>query len=124
MNQEQHSLFGPMPPALTHGFPMGPLSMGGPFPPLGLIQPGQIPGLNPQMMMGFDLNAPLFPRPQLYDNHVPIVPSPKIRPQKKHQNNRQVNAPSKTNGVAAKKKEELDDMAMLGIDATDVGASI
>ncbi|KAI5641179.1 hypothetical protein NE865_06648 [Phthorimaea operculella] len=68
-----------------------------PFPPF--LQPQMPPG----MMMGFDMNGPLGfpPRPQLYDTH--------------------------ENGEAAAaqaKKEELDDLAMLGIDASDVGAGI
>lgn len=121
-----------------------------PFPPF--LQP-QMPNMQ-QMMMGFDLNAPLFqPRPQLYDTHVPLVPSPKPRKNRPHQkdktynNNKNQNQKNnqqnsqqnniqnsenqnkrpgvKENGAAAaKKKEELDDLAMLGIDASDVGAGI
>lgn len=127
----QQDLFSGLP-----GFPMG----------LGGVMPPFPPFLQPQMMMGFDLNAPLFqPRPQLYDTHVPLVPSPKPRtknrPNQKdkmynnnknqnqknnQQNKQQINKQGqKANGAAAaRKKEELDDLAMLGIDASDVGAGI
>lgn len=138
----QQDLFSSLPP----GFPMGLGGVMPPFPPF--LQP-QMPNMQ-QMMMGFDLNAPLFqPRPQLYDTHVPLVPNPKPRKnrlnqkdknynnnknqnQKNNQQNNQQNNQNqnklqgiKENGAAAaKKKEELDDLAMLGIDASDVGAGI
>lgn len=117
----------PLPPGFVPG-------LGGvmpPFPPLPLMQTQMT------QMFGFDLNAPLFqPRPQLYDTHVPLVPSPKPRPQhnKKRQQQQQHKPdqrpkhepPQKPteeekNGNIAKKKEEMDDLAMLGIDASDVG---
>ncbi|XP_049865180.1 zinc finger matrin-type protein CG9776-like isoform X2 [Pectinophora gossypiella] len=151
-DMSQQDLFG-MPPGLGAGFPMGLGGVMPPFPPF--LQP-QMP---PQMMMGFDINSSLFPpRPQLYDTHVPLVPSPKPRQNKNRQHNKnmqhnkhmqhkknnhhhsnqnktnegnttpqQNTTPSKEtkeNGDAAKKKEELDDLAMLGIDASDVGAGI
>lgn len=142
---QQDSIFG-LPPGLPPGFPM---QLGVPsFPPL--FQP---------QMFGFDLNASLFPpRPQLYDTHVPLVPSPKPRPnkpkndykqkqkqqqqqqQQKQQQQRQQQQQQKSspkveikqepksepqnNGPPAKNKEEMDDLAMLGIDASDVGANI
>ncbi|KAH9633910.1 hypothetical protein HF086_009723 [Spodoptera exigua] len=116
----------PLPPGFVPG-------LGGvmpPFPPLPLMQTQMT------QMFGFDLNPPRFqPRPQLYDTHVPLVPSPKPRPQ--HNKNRQQkhNKPEQRpkpeppqkpkeedkNGSIAKKKEEMDDLAMLGIDASDVG---
>ncbi|KAJ0179113.1 hypothetical protein K1T71_004825 [Dendrolimus kikuchii] len=107
------------------------------FPGLGLMQP---------QMFGFDLNAQLFqPRHQLYDTHVPLIPGQnKIRPQnkkirskneqrkpnpKQQQNKPQAKKEEEKpkdsgNGSIAKNKEELDDLAMLGIDASDVGAGI
>lgn len=119
-NQElsQQELFA-MPP----GFMPGLIP---PFPPLPLMQP---------QMFGFDMNPSLFqPRPQLYDTHVPIVPSPKPRhqPQKRQQKNDiKKNEPQQKmikeengNGDIERKKEEMDDLAMLGIDASDVGALI
>lgn len=137
----QQDLFSGLPP----GFPMGLGGVMPPFPPF--LQP-QMPNMQ-QMMMGFDLNTPLFqPRPQLYDTHVPLVPSPKPRnknrpnqkdknfnnnknqnqknsqqnnQQNKQQNNQNQKQGLKENGAAtARKKEELDDLAMLGIDASDV----
>lgn len=137
----QQDLFSGLPP-----FPMGLGGVMPPFPPF--LQP-QMPNMQ-QMMMGFDLNSPLFqPRPQLYDTHVPLVPKPrKNRPnnnqkdknynnnKNQNQKNIQQNKPQnkqnqnkqqglKENGAAAaRKKEELDDLAMLGIDASDVGAGI
>ncbi|XP_021187464.3 zinc finger matrin-type protein CG9776 [Helicoverpa armigera] len=129
----------PLPPGFVPG-------LGGvmpPFPPLPLMQTQMT------QMFGFDLNASLFqPRTQLYDTHVPLVPSPKPRQQhnknrhkqqqqqqqhqkKQNQNqNQNQNPPPKAptpvtreeeNGNVAKKKEEMDDLAMLGIDASDVG---
>ena len=121
----------PLPPGFVPG-------LGGvmpPFPPLPLMQTQMT------QMFGFDLNGPLFqPRTQLYDTHVPLVPSPKPRPQHnknrnkpKHDNRQKVEPappkqPQKTkeeveieNGNVARKKEEMDDLAMLGIDASDVG---
>ncbi|RVE41736.1 hypothetical protein evm_013613 [Chilo suppressalis] len=126
--------------------PPFPMPLG--FPPLGLMQPQMPPG-----MFGFDMNAPLFQPPQLYDAHVPLVPSPSPRPQnhnkrnnsqkndkrlqnpqpqKNSQTQNQQTAESSTatskqtegkeNGNMARKKEELDELAMLGIDASDVGA--
>lgn len=105
-----------------------------PFPPLGLMQ---------TQMFGFDLNAQLFqPRNQLYDTHVPLIPPQnkmrnhrKSRPstrqdsRKLQQNDMKADKESskereKENGEVAKKREELDDLAMLGIDASDVGAGI
>ncbi|XP_031763405.1 zinc finger matrin-type protein CG9776-like isoform X2 [Galleria mellonella] len=119
------------------GFPLGMP----PFPGLGIL--GQAP-MPP--MFGFDLNAPIFPpRPQLYDTHVPLVPAQqKQRPNKNYKNTKQgnkaannkqqTNSAPKTetmmkreneeNGDIAKKKEEMDDLAMLGIDASDVGAGM
>ncbi|XP_075972545.1 uncharacterized protein LOC142974243 isoform X2 [Anticarsia gemmatalis] len=115
--------------AMPPGFMPGLAGVMPPFPPL--------PLMNPQMF-GFDINAPLFqPRPQLYDTHVPLVPSPKPRHQqkrpqqkndkKKPEVNKQESKSgkeSKDNGEVARKKEEMDDLAMLGIDASDVGAGI
>ena len=124
-----------------------------PFPQLSIL------GNPPPMMMGFDMNNPLFqPRPQLYDTHVPIVSGNqrKNRNQKHNNNNNKKiqnqtsatdsdvitintsnsDAPTTTstsNSVpvtqvtqaqSSKNKEELDDLAMLGIDASDVGAGI
>ncbi|KAM3958227.1 LOW QUALITY PROTEIN: uncharacterized protein ACR2FA_007782 [Aphomia sociella] len=109
------------------GFPIGMP----PFPGLGIL--GQAP-MPP--MFGFDINGSLFPRPQLYDTHVPIVPNAnkqRHKNNKKQENkqvNKQANNPPKTeqkqneNRDVARKKEELDDLAMLGIDASDVGAGI
>lgn len=137
----QQDLFSGLP-----GFPMGLGGVMPPFPPF--LQPQMPPQMPPQMMMGFDLNGPLFqPRPQLYDTHVPLVPSPKPRNknrtnnnqkdkhfnnknqnQKNNQPNKQNNenkqGPKENRAAAARKKEELDDLAMLGIDASDVGAGI
>ncbi|XP_060800651.1 zinc finger matrin-type protein CG9776 [Amyelois transitella] len=116
-------------PAIPPGFPLG-MS---PFPSLPLMQP-QIPG-----MFGFELNPPMFPpRPQLYDTHVPLVPSkprPKHNRNKNHEPKVQKHTPQKTEekndkakndaeAKSAKIKEELDDLAMLGIDASDVGAGM
>lgn len=116
----------PLPPGFVPG-------LGGvmpPFPPLPLMQTQMT------QMFGFDLNAPLFqPRPQLYDTHVPLVPSPKPRPQHNKNKRQQQHKPDQRpkheppqkpteeekNGNIAKKKEEMDDLAMLGIDASDVG---
>jgi hypothetical protein len=90
----------------------------------------------PPQMFGFDMNAQLFqPRPQLYDTHVPLVPSPKPRQQKRQNNQKPEKKPNpkspaqpqgkdKENGAVVRKKEELDELAMLGIDASDVGAGI
>ncbi|CAG4983514.1 unnamed protein product [Colias eurytheme] len=68
------------------GFPG--LSLGGAmpqFPPLSLL--GQ-----PPMMMPFDLNSPLFPRPQLYDTHVPMMSKRNQKNNRqKHQNENQQN---------------------------------
>lgn len=103
------------------------------FPPLGLMQ---------HQMFGFDLNQQLFqPRHQLYDTHVPMMPNKnKIRPQMKkirppknegrkpnqkmQQKNQEEKPKESGDDSDAKKKEELDDLAMLGIDASDVGAGI
>lgn len=103
--------------------------------------------------MGFDLNAGLFPQAQLYDQHVPLsMPNkqqPQLnfnkkntRPQNRNDNkqykgnqrnniNRPANAAANkaisnaANGdAAAKKKEEMDDLAMLGINASDVGSGM
>ncbi|CAK1551524.1 unnamed protein product [Leptosia nina] len=69
----------------------------------------------PQMIMPYDVNSSLYPRPQLYDSHVSI---PKV-------NQISVNN-QEGNSVEMDKKErnreDLDDLAMLGIDASDVGA--
>lgn len=152
-DMSQQDLFS-MAAGLPPGFPMGLGGVMPPFPPF--LQP-QMP---PQMMMSFDLNQQLFqPRPQLYDTHVPLVPSPKQRqnknnnknPYKNNQNkhnynqnkqnqnqNKQNQNQNKQNDnnqsqkadtkqesdSAAKKKEEMEDLAMLGIDASDVGAGI
>lgn len=100
--------------------------------------------------MGFDMNPSMFPpRPQLYDTHVPLVPSSKPRQnkrpnnkQKQNQKNQNQNQQNQTqqnqtqqsqnetqskppekpeeNGAVARKKEELDELALLGIDAGDV----
>ncbi|XP_026746957.1 zinc finger protein 318-like [Trichoplusia ni] len=119
---QQDGLF-PLPP----GFPGIPGLMN-PFPPLPLMQTQMT------QMFGFDLNAPLFqPRSQLYDTHVPLVPSPKPRPRPKNNNNRpkpevrpkpEPPKPTEDSSQLARKKEEMDDLAMLGIDASDVGAGI
>lgn len=119
------------------------------------FNPGHL--LMQQGMLGFDLNAGLFPQPQLYDQHVPLS-MPNKQPQlnfKQKSNNRNRNENnrnkqynnknnrnnnsnnrqgsgnsnkgqnSSANGqAAAKKKEELDDLAMLGIDASDVGSGM
>ncbi|XP_072942014.1 uncharacterized protein [Epargyreus clarus] len=133
--QAQQELFG------MSGLPPFPLGMA-PFPQLSLL--GQPPPLQPHMMMGFEhpLAGPLFPpRAQLYDAHVPLVPGqkrPNSRPNKngpnkghgqKHQKQNRGQgpkgkggAPDKGAGPAARNKEELDELAMLGIDASDVGA--
>ncbi|CAH2063869.1 unnamed protein product, partial [Iphiclides podalirius] len=86
------------------GFPVPGLPL--PFPHLGLVQPPVS-----QMVVGFDVNAPLFP-PQLYDAHVPVAPRTKSAP-----------PAAKAPQPDAGRKEQLDELAMLGIDATDVGAS-
>lgn len=115
----------PLPPGFVAG-------LGGvmpPFPPLPLMQTQM------SQMFGFDLNAPLFQaRAQLYDAHVPLVPSPKPRalhknrPKNKQQQRGKVEPepepvlkPKQENGSVARKKEEMDDLAMLGIDASDTG---
>ncbi|XP_052738143.1 zinc finger matrin-type protein CG9776 isoform X2 [Bicyclus anynana] len=155
------------------GFPGIPGLMN-PFPQMSLL--GQPP---PHLMMGFDMNNPLFgPRPQLYDTHVPLVPKPRPNNKNKHNgpdnrimqnknynnrnnnnaNNKATNKPNNTivkskpanatmqgttttantssatsttnatktavASAADKNKEEMDDLAMLGIDASDVGAGI
>ncbi|XP_053600100.1 zinc finger matrin-type protein CG9776 [Plodia interpunctella] len=130
LNQVSQDILAAMPP--IPGFPLGMPA----FPSIPLMQP-QIPG-----MFSFDLNPTLFPpRPQLYDTHVPLVPSPKPRTQKHNNRNKnhdlknvqvqkQKAAPAKAlvkSEEAAKDariKEELDDLAMLGIDASDVGAGM
>lgn len=97
--------FAPMPPV--------------PFAHLGLVQPpiSQMSPMSP-IMMGFDMNPQLFPaRPQLYDTHVPIVPG------QQRNNKNAVQEAHKIEGKE-KNKEELDELAMLGIDATDVGAGM
>lgn len=122
--------------------PFSPAHLG----PLGLMQPPP--------MLGFDLNAGLFPQPQLYDQHVPLS-MPKQQQQQQQlnfnkknaraqnrndskqykgnaRNNNRAGAPggkpahkAAANGdAAAKKKEEMDDLAMLGIDASDVGSGM
>ncbi|CAG5019100.1 unnamed protein product [Parnassius apollo] len=111
------------------GFPVVP-----PFAHLGLVQPPVSP-----LMMGFDLNAQLFPhpqRPQLYDTHVPVVPNNHKRNNKvnqKNQKSKQADPTSKEKSEEKqeakhepkqKNKEELDELAMLGIDASDVGAGM
>ncbi|KAJ8724749.1 hypothetical protein PYW07_015707 [Mythimna separata] len=117
----------PLPPGFVPG-------LGGvmpPFPPLPLMQTQM------SQMFGFDLNGPLFqPRTQLYDTHVPLVPSPKPRPQHKNRpkpkqieqrpkvepSPPQLKKPKEEeNGNVARKKEEMDDLAMLGIDVSDTG---
>ncbi|KAM3958211.1 uncharacterized protein ACR2FA_007764 [Aphomia sociella] len=113
------------------GQPQFPVRMP-PFPGLGILGPPPMPP-----MIRFGINAPLFPRrPQLYDRHVPIVPNANKqrynnnKRQRRRKANKQANNPPKTqqeqkeNRDVARKKEELDDLAMLGIDASDVGAGI
>ncbi|KPJ21281.1 hypothetical protein RR48_00518 [Papilio machaon] len=91
-----------------------------PFAHLGLVQPPitQVSPMSP-MMMGFDLNQQMFQpaRPQLYDTHVPIVPG-------QQKNNKNEGPETKKTEGKEKNKEELDELAMLGIDATDVGAGM
>lgn len=103
------------------------------YTPMGMMQPSA--------MFGFDLNAGLFPQPQLYDSHVPMMPNNQQKQQQSRQikinrlpnNNKKLlkqelmneSAQQKSIGdAAAKKQEEMDDLAMLGIDASDVGAGI
>ncbi|CAG9791723.1 unnamed protein product [Diatraea saccharalis] len=127
--------------------PPFPMPLG--FPPLGLMQPQMPPG-----MFGFDMNAPLFqpqlydthvplvpgnkPRPQ--QNKRPNnAPANNQKGDKRLQTQKQQNAQTqhnpapaqsqsqpetKENGTVARKKEELDELAMLGIDASDVGAGM
>ncbi|XP_013161734.1 PREDICTED: zinc finger protein 318 isoform X1 [Papilio xuthus] len=105
-------------PGLPPGFaPMPPV----PFPHhMGLVQSpiAQLSPMSP-MMMGFDVNQQVLPpaRPQLYDTQVPIVPG--------HQNsNNTESADAQKTELKEKNKEELEELAMLGIDASDVGAGI
>ncbi|CAG4983512.1 unnamed protein product [Colias eurytheme] len=120
------------------GFPG--LSLGGvmpQFPQLSLL--GQ-----PPMMMPFDLNSPLFPRPQLYDTHVPMMSNKRNQKnnrqkqqnqnQQNQQNQNQQNRIQNQNNQKEKEspvekkternKAELDELALLGIDASDVGAGM
>ncbi|CAG9562888.1 unnamed protein product [Danaus chrysippus] len=100
----------------------------------GLAPPGAFPGLmggmmapfqqlgllaQPPVVMGFDVNAGLFQQ-QVYDAHVNNT----------NTTNNTNNTQPQTGEVMEKKdptsrnKEELDELALLGIDASDVGAGI
>ncbi|XP_022117874.2 zinc finger matrin-type protein CG9776 isoform X1 [Pieris rapae] len=69
------------------------------------------------MMVPFEMNASMYPRQQLYDTHVPILPKNQIND--KRQQNQEENEKK-----MERNKEELDELAMLGIDASDVGAGM
>ncbi|XP_038213548.1 protein MLP1 homolog [Zerene cesonia] len=112
------------------GFPG--LSLGGvmpQFPQLSLL--GQ-----PPMMVPFDINSPLFPRPQLYDAHVPMLSAKRNQKsarqnQKQHSQNQQNQSQkpmeekeSPVEKKTERNKAELDELALLGIDASDVGAGM
>ncbi|GBP03214.1 hypothetical protein EVAR_2647_1 [Eumeta japonica] len=136
-----------------------PAAMGGFVPQMGGVVPSyppmnMMPPMNPQMMMGYDMNTQMFQRPQLYESQMPVaprtpaptsaptsapIPTLSSSPSKKAQHLSNINsgtmtsvsslasapnAPNSENGEVSKKQAELDDLALLGIDASDVGAGI
>ncbi|XP_068627841.1 zinc finger matrin-type protein CG9776 isoform X2 [Battus philenor] len=95
-----------------------------------------LPSMSP-MMMGFDINSQLFPprpqpqpQPQLYDTHVPLMPQNNQKKKQKPTGKARSKSSSPVEDkmekldTKGKNKEELDELAMLGIDASDVGAGI
>ncbi|XP_028165112.1 zinc finger matrin-type protein CG9776-like isoform X2 [Ostrinia furnacalis] len=141
---QQDSIFG-LPP----GFPM---SLGGipPFPPLFQPQPMFGFDLNAQLFPPraslYDAHVPLVPqaspkprhsRPkhdnknkqkqqlnQQQQNQQQQQSQQQNKPEVKQEPKTEPQPPAQANGPPAKNKEEMDDLAMLGIDASDVGANI
>lgn len=80
----------------------------------------------PPMMVPFEMNTPMYQHQTLYDSHVPILPNKQINREvtDKRQKNQKEEMNSENEKKTERNKEELDELAMLGIDASDVGAGI